>query len=425
MNSQQNITLRRAHTQIAISRTSETDNNMSIDTLDVTTNSLPDITTDEEQVSLLLQKVEQLQLQLNSAHDEIEQLSLELRLLSKTNQELTKKNVLYKKIGNSPAKFTSPTLSTPMKTSKSKPKLHKHTQTESEEKKPKSKSKIIHKSTQTMTETSTKNTQTLENVNETSSSQKNKTKNNSSKKDDSNQQPSTSKDETKRPVVQVELSSSSSSGRTQHPTYEQKDKKKICILSTNKDNKILDLAEDYLGYNSEICHYLKPNTRVNELLNGIDVKLADFTMADFCIVLIGEEHFKTTQDYFSTIKNIRDIMQEINNTNIILCLPTYRCANLNDMYNWRIESFNNLLYLDVETYEHAYLFDSNRKLEYDSTMFNKYSGKINNNGMRRIFQNLKTNIDHIEKLNTTDKEQEEIQSGDIIHSDRESTFFRD
>lgn len=58
------------------------------------------------------------------------------------------------------------------------------------------------------------------------------------------------------------------------------------------------------------------------------------------------------------------------------------------MYNSRIETFNNLLYLDIHSYNYAILFDSNLDLTYDRTMF-KFNGSINDHGIKNIFENLK------------------------------------
>lgn len=68
------------------------------------------------------------------------------------------------------------------------------------------------------------------------------------------------------------------------------------------------------------------------------------------------------------------------------------------MYNCRIEHFNNLLYLDTLTHEHVYLIDSNRKLTYDNSMFNLYTGNINDHGMNTVFLSLTTLIADIENF---------------------------
>lgn len=195
--------------------------------------------------------------------------------------------------------------------------------------------------------------------------------------------------------------------------------RKVCLLSTNKVNNTLALADNCLGQNSKICHFLKPGSTIGGLLDGITIKLAEFTMNDFCIILIGEEEFRSTHDYFSTITLMRETLSKIKHTNLIICLPTYKYGELRDMYNWRIENFNNLLYLDIITHEHAYLFDSNENLKYDHTMFDRRSGKINNLGMRSILNNLGIFMNTFQTIHVPD----ELQ---YTPDDTEySTFFRD
>lgn len=91
MDPQDNVTIRRALTQLNMNVQNTLD--LSINTQDVTTSSLPDLSTDlNEQVSNLAHKIEQLQIQLNAAHYEVEKLSLENSGLKRTNQELLRKN---------------------------------------------------------------------------------------------------------------------------------------------------------------------------------------------------------------------------------------------------------------------------------------------------------------------------------------------
>lgn len=197
--------------------------------------------------------------------------------------------------------------------------------------------------------------------------------------------------------------------------------KKICLLSTNKNNKILEIAENTFQ-GCLLCHYLYPNCDIKQLLTNIEKKLAGYTMDDYCVVMIGESDFKVTKDYFSLIYYIRDILQQIKYTNIIICLPTYKYGYLQNMFNWRVETFNNLLYLDVMTHEHAYLLDTNKKLNYDFYMFNKQLGFINNNGMKTIFHNLKELISEIDKYYTSEELSNNYQ---VTPKEIESLFFRD
>lgn len=162
---------------------------------------------------------------------------------------------------------------------------------------------------------------------------------------------------------------------------------KICIISSNKTNKVLQISRNEFK-DFDVCHYLTPNGTIKQLLKDIHLKLDTLTMKDFCFIMIGEEDFKTTNNNFDLIFFVRDTLSQICNTNVVICLPTYKCNNYSNMYNWRVENFNNLLYLDCLTYEYAYLLDSNLNLTYDHDMFNKYSGKINNRAIKQIFWDL-------------------------------------
>lgn len=191
---------------------------------------------------------------------------------------------------------------------------------------------------------------------------------------------------------------------------------KMCIISANKNNNMLTLAENNVKNYSNICHFLKPNSKISELLKGLDIKLKDYTLNDYCVIFIGDEDFKETNDYLSLIVQIRQITSKIKHTNILLVAPTYKCGKYRNMFNWRVEHFNNLLYLDVMTHEHAYLIDSNRYLNYDYTMFSRVYGHVNNLGMQIIFKNINNYIDDI----MTSTNQILIQT-----LDNNSNLFRD
>lgn len=177
-------------------------------------------------------------------------------------------------------------------------------------------------------------------------------------------------------------------------------KKKFCFLSTDPNYHVLTTAQRILiKDNDEICHYLTPKVGIEHLLREIDLKLSDFTNEDYCIVLIGQEDFKTTKDYLKMIISIRDVLKTITHTNVILCSPTYILRSHNSLYNARIETFNNLLCLDLLAHEHAYFLDSNKNLKADFSMFNKNTGLINNKAIRTVFEDLKALIDDIDHTN--------------------------
>lgn len=98
------------------------------------------------------------------------------------------------------------------------------------------------------------------------------------------------------------------------------------------------------------------------------------------------------------------------------------------MYNWRVETFNNLLYLDVMTHEHAYIFDSNQCLDYDFNMFHRYLSHVNDNGIQSIFNNLQkliTEIGYENKINLGQCAISDTDSDKVDPADDDSIFFRD
>ncbi|KAJ2942354.1 hypothetical protein O0L34_g15903 [Tuta absoluta] len=63
----------------------------------------------------------------------------------------------------------------------------------------------------------------------------------------------------------------------QNSSPKNKQMNKMCIISSNNKNKVLLEAEKtFSGY--KVCHYLKTNCGIKELLLGLESKLIDFTM---------------------------------------------------------------------------------------------------------------------------------------------------
>lgn len=109
----QNITIRRTRTQ-SDSNLNKT-NELSTDTLDdesdntESLSSLPNLSKEYQQKELLIMfkaQIENLETELRGAHQEIECLSLENTNLKKLNQDLVKKNKLYKTVTCRPVKST-------------------------------------------------------------------------------------------------------------------------------------------------------------------------------------------------------------------------------------------------------------------------------------------------------------------------------
>lgn len=367
MNFLENITFRRTRTK------SDSNANASggllNETLDDTGNTLPDLSssddTELELTTKLKARITKLQQDLNDAHLKIGSLLMENDNLKQINQDLLKKNDLCGKNSNSPAKI--PKILTPNQ-----------------------KDQVKHQQTQT------------EMVNITQ-----KIKNNTPQN---------------RPRYFINAEQEISSP-TDRPQMKQMTGSKICILSSNKRNKIRQSAENTLCKKpNEICHYLMSHCKIEQLIYGIENKLKTFTMSDFCIILVGEEDFNTTNDYFHLISCIRGTIEKIKHTNVIICAPTYKLYM--NMYNWRIENFNNLLYRDILTHEHAYYLDSNKNLTNDYKMFSKNTGSLNNYGIQTIFKDINKLINDIEKYN---RNSESILTDSIPSEEKQfnnNPFFR-
>lgn len=332
MNFFENITFRKTKSR-TLTQNSSMDNSRNSSNIDGSTSSLPNISQDD-QIQQLQNQIEQLNLQLNSARKEIQNLNLENTSLKNTVEELTSKNDMLKKatkILTSEAGSPDkcvPTTSTPRASSQRKSKKKEHL------KQPPS--HVDQEGSKTPVKPRNKGTQILETTN--------------------------------KPV-----------------------KNKLCILSANKNNHITSIAEETFE-NLQICHYISPNCGLLQLIANLDKKIADFSMTDYCVILIGEKDFQQTENYVNIIIKLRETLLKIHHTNVILCVPTFKLSNYSTMFNWRIETFNNLLHLDLQTYNYATAFDSNLNLQYDFTMFSKINKKVNERGMRNIFHNLQLTL---------------------------------
>lgn len=177
-------------------------------------------------------------------------------------------------------------------------------------------------------------------------------------------------------------------------------KSKLHIFSNNKNLKILKNIENSDLYNdNDFCNYIYPNNGITQVLKGLKEKLKGFTKDDHCIIMIGEEDFKATQNYAILVRNIRDYLQNVEVcTNIIIAVPTYICGG--SMYNSRVETFNSLLLRDTQLHNYAYCFDSNAQLTYE--MFSIKTGKLNNQGVKNVLRCLRRLIikEHAEVDNT-------------------------
>ncbi|KAJ2952561.1 hypothetical protein O0L34_g6883 [Tuta absoluta] len=189
------------------------------------------------------------------------------------------------------------------------------------------------------------------------------------------------------------------------PVRSDEDKKpKIYVLSNNNRNKILQaISHHYEPNQFTYSHHIKTGVGIKILLNNLSTELLNYTKNDYCIVLIGEADFKygsnlkSLHDFENLIQYIRETLEKISNTNIILAMPTYVCGAM--IFNHNVEIFNTLLYRDTLKNNYAYFFDSNADLSFD--MFSEHTGKLTNTGYNELFANLRTFIQDLDKNTRT------------------------
>lgn len=186
-------------------------------------------------------------------------------------------------------------------------------------------------------------------------------------------------------VEVIDQTVDNTSGETITPMNHQNN---VCIISSNKRNKVITTARSSLQ-NSKLCHFLVPNVGLRQLLVNLENKVQNYTLYNSCIIMIGENDFEISMDYKNLVNILRTELLKIQHTNVFICLPTFRQGLYKSLlFNQRVETFNNLLYLDNLKYEYAYVIDSNRNLTYDNDMFTTYKGTLNNRGLRQIFSDL-------------------------------------
>lgn len=169
---------------------------------------------------------------------------------------------------------------------------------------------------------------------------------------------------------------------------------KICLISSISQHKTSRLLRNRFG-DLNLCHYRTPGGGISELLSGLETKLCDYTMSDYCIIILGESDFMYSKNYRYLIDNLKKKISDIKHTNILLCLPTFKLSDHANIFNKRIEIFNKLIYQDNVTHQYCYIIDSNRNIPYTFDMFLKYNGKINNKGMKIITNDIMEQISAI------------------------------
>lgn len=382
MNFFDNITFRRKRSNSDCNKTNVSE--VSSEILDGTTSSLPDISNDETELSKQLQeRIEMLELELKSAHQEIEILLLENKDLKYSNEELLKKNELYKKVTQSPSK---PRTTTPKK---KPPTISYNKQTQSEP---------AHMNDQTTINRSTQHTQTeLRLI-----------------------------PEDKQIQQTFEFTQGNLKNTLERTEPQNVNDKRVCILSTDKKSKILSVAENNVPANKkyQICHYLTPNVDSKQMLKGLGSKISHLTKNDYCLIIIGEEDFLAPRDHFSIARHIQERLLKEEHTNIIICLPKLKhCNSINhdmNMYNWSINNFNNILCLELQSLKHVFIFNPNKNVKYNSCMIYKISGTLNYKGMRAIIQGMYKLIEDTETQYIHNSNQIYTQEG----KETNTQFFR-
>lgn len=205
----------------------------------------------------------------------------------------------------------------------------------------------------------------------------------------------------------------------------KKNVKKLCIISATPGNKVLNIAERNLS-NTRVCHYCMPGGGIEQILNNIENKLQDYTYEDFCLLFIGEKDFEMSKNYAEIVKFIEDKLLLVQHTNVIICLPTYRNSQYANLFNYRVNTFNHLMYLNNVKNELAFILDCNKNLDYSTKMFNISNGKINNNAFSIIFKDALNLIDSIrdfyQKNNCYVHTYNNNMSNNILN--KEDDFFR-
>lgn len=162
-------------------------------------------------------------------------------------------------------------------------------------------------------------------------------------------------------------------------------KQKLVIISTNGSKQVLKPVNEIFACEWDYCHLSLPRRCINDVMDVIPGIVNDLSTSDYCVFVIGEDDFHTTKDYLQVVYKMRNTLKKITNTNLIICLPNYICGR--PLFNSRVEMFNKLLMLDIESQEYAYWIDPNAELTFD--MFSYGSGRPNHSGMSEIFKAIK------------------------------------
>lgn len=428
MNFFENITKRRANTRTQsdpeVVNESQLESLLegSNTTLDAT--SMIELSNDGEQdecveINKLSKEVENLKLELDSAHLEIQTLNLANEELRKKNEELIKKNEVLKKVSISPIAKKPQLLG---------PKLRKHDTNKMKNTSPSTiKVKNDSKTTQTV---NTNLNPPSSPINKVSKNQTTQTENSNIKFKHATTSPIPSRSNNKKhKLTQTENITPRNTAKQQEKckakaqTSKSQNKNKLHIISCNNTNDIINIARETIHEDFEICHFSTPGGGIRQQLENIEIKLKEFTSKDFCIILMSGNDVTSSNNDHNIINYIRNQLSKVTHTNIIIATPTYNCGRgMNRNNNWRVESFNNLLYLDMTNHKYGHFFDSNANLWYDSdVMFNRDNGYLKDRGMHINFQYINTHIRYIQKC--TPEKKLNIDAEENTNNNTQ-TFFR-
>lgn len=116
---------------------------------------------------------------------------------------------------------------------------------------------------------------------------------------------------------------------------------------------------------------------------------------------------------------MKEKINSITNTNVIIIAPTYICGK--PLYNYRVELFNNMLYNDIYSTDCSYLLDSNKYLTID--MFSLITGKIKKSGVKHILEKISDYISIIKLAKSRSDILDGVNNEEEMKELPESQFF--
>lgn len=186
-------------------------------------------------------------------------------------------------------------------------------------------------------------------------------------------------------------------------------KPQICMVSNNKNTKIAQLGFEMFNDEFEYNHFRYPNAGTENLLECFEKLTRKFNKYDYGVLFLGETDFQKTENFEDLVVKINENIRKIVNTNVIICVPTYKYGHFTTLYNSRVEKFNSMLHRNNKDNEYAYLLDSNLHLRCDFEMFNRRDGRINTQGFRIIFHDLKEFVLNLGNYNLSSIIREEVR----------------